>query len=41
MTPKEWWRIYECKRPRNKETDYAGNLTQQDIDELSEMLRDS
>lgn len=34
MTPCEFWRIYECKRPRNKETDYAGGLTDESLEAL-------
>lgn len=34
MTPAEFWRIYECKRPRDPETDYAGTLNDEIIDNL-------
>jgi len=39
LTPSEWWRIYEAKRPRDKNNDYAGSLTQSDVDEIGELLR--
>lgn len=38
MSPAEWWLIYESKRPRDKETDYAGSLTDMDCADLAEML---
>ena len=38
MSPAEWWLIYESKRPRDKETDYAGRLTDMDCADLAEML---
>ncbi len=38
MTPEEWWRLYEIKRPRDPFTDYAGSLTERDCAELYEML---
>lgn len=40
MTPQEWWRIYEIKRPRDKTIDYAGSLTQEDVEALWEMLNE-
>jgi len=39
MTPEEFWLIYEAKRPRNPETDYAGGLTDDVLDELLEEFR--
>jgi len=39
LTPSEWWRIYEAKKPRDPKNDYAGSLTQKDVDELQEMLK--
>ena len=40
MSPAEWWRIYEVKRPRDPERDYAGTLRQQDVEALyAEMQR--
>ncbi len=36
LTPAEFWRIYEAKRPRDKESDYAGSLTESDLDDLWE-----
>ena len=41
MSPEEWWRLYEMKRPRDPETDYAGRLRQSDVEELYQMLEDS
>lgn len=38
MSPAEWWLIYESKRPRDKEVDYAGSLTDMDCADLAEML---
>lgn len=38
MSPAEWWLIYEAKRPRDKELDYAGNLNDADCEELSALL---
>ncbi len=38
MCPQEWWLIYEMKRPRDKATDYAGNLDERTAAELYEML---
>ena len=34
MTPGEWWRMYEAKRPRDPNTDYAGSLRQEDVEAL-------
>ncbi|WP_141217763.1 phage tail assembly chaperone [Bordetella genomosp. 7] len=39
MTPAEWWRIYEVKRPRDKDTDYAGSLSQEDVERLNRMMK--
>ena len=38
MSPQEWWLVYEAKRPRNKELDYAGNLNEADVSELFDMM---
>jgi hypothetical protein len=38
MSPQEWWLIYEAKRPRNREVDYAGNLSEADVSELFDMM---
>lgn len=38
MSPAEWWLIYESKRPRDKELDYAGGLDDQSLSELYDML---
>ena len=40
MTPAEWWRIYECRRPRDTQTDYAGRLREEDCAELYAMLEE-
>lgn len=34
LTPAEWWRIYEAKRPRDPEIDYAGSLTDESLEKL-------
>jgi len=38
MTPAEWWRIYEMKKPRDPENDFAGNLRHSDVEELYDLL---
>jgi len=38
MCPAEWWTVYEFKRPRDRELDYAGTLTEGDCEELFNML---
>lgn len=38
MSPEEWWWLYEARRPRDREADYAGKLTEQDCEELYEMI---
>jgi hypothetical protein len=38
MTPSEWWLIYEVKRPRDTQTDFAGMLSDNDVEELYELL---
>jgi hypothetical protein len=38
MSPDEWWLVYESKRPRDKELDYAGTLTEQDCADLFDLL---
>jgi len=38
MTPAEFWRIHECKRPRDASRDYAGRLSEDDVAELWEMM---
>jgi len=39
MTPQEWWRIHEIKRPRDKSRDYAGSLTDEDVERLERMMK--
>ena len=34
MTPEEFWRIYEVKRPRDPEIDYAGGLNDDTLEQL-------
>lgn len=34
MTPAAFWLEYETRRPRDTDNDYAGSLTQADVDEL-------
>lgn len=41
MTPQEWWRIYEVKRPRDPSTDYAGSLSADDVARLRKGLGQS
>lgn len=38
MSPAEWWLIYEAKRPRDKDLDFAGQLNESDVSDLWEML---
>lgn len=38
MTPEEWWRIYEIRRPRDPDSDYAGELREADCRELYALL---
>lgn len=38
MTPAEFYLIYETKRPRDPETDYAGRLSDDDCAELYSLL---
>ncbi len=38
MSPSEWWLIYDSKRPRDAESDYAGSLTEDTAAELYDML---
>jgi hypothetical protein len=39
MSPEEWWRIYEVKRPRDPDLDYAGSLREGDVEELYDLLK--
>lgn len=39
MTPAEWWRIYERKRPRDPLTDLAGTLKQSDAERMRELMK--
>jgi hypothetical protein len=38
MSPVEWWLIYEAKRPRDRELDYAGSLNESEVSELFDMM---
>lgn len=38
MTPHEFYLIWEARRPRDPETDYAGSLTDKACAELYELL---
>lgn len=38
MTPGEFWLLYEQKRPRDPEIDYAGSLKEDDLAELWSMM---
>jgi len=39
MTPAEWWRIHERKRPRDPQRDYAGSLTHKDVTRMRDMMK--
>jgi len=38
MSPEEWWLLYDMKRPRDRQSDYAGTLTESDVVELYELI---
>jgi hypothetical protein len=38
MSPSEWWLIYDSKRPRDAELDYAGSLNDALLADLYDML---
>lgn len=38
MSPEEWWWLHECKRPKDREHDYAGTLTDDVVAELYESI---
>lgn len=40
MSLYEWWRIYEIKRPRDKNNDYAGSITEKDAEMYLKMIED-
>jgi len=40
MTPAEWWRLFDIKRERDPQTDYAGSLTDNACEELYELLEE-
>jgi len=40
MTPTEFWRLHEMKRPKDPAVDYAGGLTQEDVEAMWEMLNE-
>ncbi len=39
MCPEEWWLIYESRRPRDPESDFAGSLRESDVEELYNLLK--
>ena len=39
MTPAEWWRIHELKRPRDPQRDYAGSLNHDDVTRMRDMMK--
>lgn len=39
MTPAEWWRIYNRKKPRDPSRDYAGSLNHSDVIRMREAMR--
>lgn len=40
MSPVEWWWLYDVKRGRDPEIDYAGSLDEQTVDRLKRWLDD-
>jgi hypothetical protein len=38
MSYEEWWWLFETKRTRDKQTDYAGRLTEDDCADLYSLL---
>lgn len=38
MSPDEAHHLYDMKRPRDPENDYAGKLTQEDVERLYNLL---
>lgn len=40
LSPAEFWRIYERKRPRDPERDFAGSLTLADVKRMREAMRE-
>lgn len=34
----EWWWLYDTKRPKDKQNDYAGRLTEDDCADLYSLL---
>lgn len=40
MTPTEWWRIHERKRPRDPSRDFAGGLTGADVERMHALMRE-
>jgi hypothetical protein len=38
MTFAEWFCEYDWRRPRDERNDYAGNLTQSDVDRLKGLI---
>lgn len=41
MTPQEWWLLYHIKRPRDPSIDYAGGLSESDVERLKQGLGQS
>ena len=40
MDCEEWWWLYDVKRSRDPAIDYAGGLSQDDVDDLIEFMRE-
>lgn len=40
MDCEEWWWLYDVKRQRDASIDYAGSLSQDDVDDLIEFMRE-
>jgi hypothetical protein len=38
MSSEEWWWLYAVKKPRDKASNYAGRLTEDDCAELYELI---
>lgn len=39
MSPEEFWWVFEFKRPRNPDTDFAGALTRTDVADLYDYMK--
>ena len=39
MDPEEWWWLYDMKRSRDPEIDFAGSLDTEAVEELADWLK--